>query len=166
MKQNLVALMGLSYLISFPVLATDSHCREQENIIFSCSLGKNIVSVCASKDISQTSGYLQYRFGQKNTPELILPASIEPSHHADIQARTLMFSGGGGAYLRFINGQFNYIVYTAIGKGWGTKDGVAVEKDGKHIANLKCRDIPISKLGDDFFTSVGLMVDQEEFLLP
>jgi hypothetical protein len=166
MKLNTIALLGLFSLISLPVAAVDSHCNEQEQIIFSCSLGKNIVSVCGSKNISQNSGYLQYRFGQKNAPELIFPASTEPSHHVDIQARTLMFSGGGGAYLRFINGQYHYVIYTAIGKGWGTKDGVSVEKDGKRIADLKCRDIPISKLGDDFFTRAGLMSDKEEFLPP
>jgi len=42
----------------------------------------------------------------------------------------------GGGYLRFINGQRHYIVYTAIGKGWGAKDGVAVEKNNQLIGNL------------------------------
>lgn len=165
MKRNLIAL-GLSYLISFSVMATDTHCNEQEQIIFSCSLGKNIVSVCASKDISQNSGYLQYRFGQKNALELVFPASIETSHRTNIHAQSLMFSGGGGAYLRFINGQYNYVVYTAIGKGWGTKEGVAVEKNKTLIANLKCQDVPISMLGDEFFTRAGLPLDEHEFSLP
>ncbi len=166
MKQNHVALIGLIYLIALPVTATDSHCHEQESIIFSCSLGKNIVSVCASKEISPTSGYLQYRFGQKNAPELIFPSSTTPSNRLNIQAGTLMFSGGGGSYLRFINGQYNYIVYTAIGKGWGTKDGVAVEKNGKNIANLTCHDVPISLLSDEFFNRAELKREQDEFLLP
>lgn len=166
MKQNLVVLIGLSYLISLPVVATDSHCNEQEQIIFSCSLGKNIVSVCASKDISQNSGYLQYRFGHKNALELVFPASTETFHRANIHAQSLMFSGGGGAYLRFINGQYNYVVYTAIGKGWGTKEGVAVEKNKKRIANLICQDVTISMLGDEFFTQAGLPLDENEFSLP
>lgn len=166
MKQNLVALIGLSCLVSLPVAAVDSHCSEQEQIIFSCSLGKNIVSVCASKEISQTSSYLQYRFGQKSAPELVFPSSTTPPNHLTIQARTLMFSGGGGSYLRFINGQYHYVVYTAIGKGWGTKEGVAVEKNGKLIANLMCRDVPISELGDELFTRAGLPLDKDEFLLP
>jgi hypothetical protein len=166
MKKNTFALTSLVYLVSLPAIASDSHCSAQEQTIFSCSLGKNMVSVCASNDISPTSGYLQYRFGQKNAPELIYPASTEPGRHSVIRAQTLMFSGGGGAYLRFINGSFNYIVYTAIGKGWGTKDGVSVTKDGKQIANLKCRDVPVSKLGEDFFTRSGLTADQDEFLPP
>lgn len=167
MKQNALIVTGLVYLVSLPAIAANSHCNEQEQTVFSCSLGEKIVSVCASKDISPTSGYLQYRFGKQNAPELMFPSSTKSSsHRSDIQARTLMFSGGGGGYLRFINGRYNYIVYTAIGKGWGTKDGVSVEKDGKLIANLKCRDVPVSILGEDFFTRAGLTSDQDEFLLP
>jgi hypothetical protein len=168
MKTNTIGLIGLIFSISLPALSTESHCREQEQTVFSCSLGKKIVSVCASKDISPTNGYVQYRFGPKSAPELIFPTPIKPANRAVMRFGTLMFSGGGGAYLRFINGRYNYIVYTAIGKGWGTKDGVSVEKNHKLIANLKCQDVPTSKLGEDFFTSAGLTVDQEqdEFSLP
>jgi hypothetical protein len=166
MKKNALVLTALIYSASFPAIAASSHCSEQEQTVFSCSLGKKLVSVCASKDISPTSGYLQYRFGKRNAPELVFPTAAESAHRSVMRAQTLMFSGGGGAYLRFINGQYNYIVYTAIGKGWGTKEGVSVEKEGRLIANLKCRDIPASELGDDFFSKAGIAADQEEFNLP
>lgn len=77
-----------------------------------------------------------------------------------------MFAGGGGGYIRFLNGRYQYIVYTAIGKGWGTKDGVAVEKDGTLIKFFTCNDIPVSKIGAEFFARAGLAADQEEFSLP
>ncbi len=151
-------------MIALPAVATDTHCSEQEQIVFSCSLGKKIVSVCASSDLSPDTGYLQYRIGKRNTLELVLPISTQPEQH--IQARILMFAGGGGGYLRFINGGYHYIVYTAIGKGWGVKDGVSVEKNNKLIANFKCQDIPVSVLGEAFFTRAGLPVDRQEFFLP
>ncbi|MEI6334525.1 MAG: hypothetical protein WCS87_08205 [Methylococcaceae bacterium] len=167
MYHHAQVLIGLVYLLSLPAIAAGSHCSEQEQTVFSCSLGKKIVSVCASKDISPTSGYLQYRFGKQAVPELIFPASTEPAFpRTDIQARILMFSGGGGSYLRFINGRYNYIVYTAIGKGWGAKDGISVEKDGKVVANLLCRNVPVSMLSEAFFTRAGLATDQTEFELP
>lgn len=147
-------------------MGAESHCSKEEQTVFSCSLGTKILSVCASKDISPTGGYVQYRFGKVNAIELIFPFSIESSHRSYIQARTLMFSGGGGAYLRFISGRYNYIVYTAIGKGWGTKEGVSVEKDNKLISNSKCRDIPSSIMGEEFFSRAGLGEDQNEFQLP
>ncbi len=168
MKFNAVVYLGsLVTLISLSAGAAESHCQAQEQIIFSCSLGKKMVSVCASTDFSSSSGYLQYRFGQKDALELAFPAltgSTRP--HAHIQARTLMFAGGGGGYLRFITGDYNYIVYTAIGKGWGAKDGVAVEKDHRLVAKLECQDIPVSKLGEEFFNRAGLSIDQHEFLIP
>jgi hypothetical protein len=166
MAHRVLMLMSLAYLLTCPVLAADTLCSKDEQTVFACTLGKNIVSVCASDDLSPTHGYVQYRFGPKNSPALSLPASTQISSRASIQARTLMFAGGGGEYMRFLNGRYQYIVYTAIGKGWGTKDGVAVEKDGKSLAHLICQDVPVSKLGQDFFTQAGLAEDQAEFVLP
>jgi hypothetical protein len=166
MKPNSLVLASVVYLVSLPTLATESHCSNDEQTVFSCSLGEKIVSVCASKVLSPTGGYLQYRFGKKNAPELIFPASGAVSNRSNIQARTLMFSGGGGSYIRFISGRYNYIVYTAIGKGWGAKDGVSVEQDNKLIVNSKCRDVPASIMGEDFFSRAGFGVDQNEFQLP
>lgn len=163
-----VALIGgFLGLVAAPVWAGESHCSAQEQIVFSCSLGKKMVSVCASNDFSANSGYLQYRFGQKDALELAFPNLTESAPASQsVQARTLMFAGGGGGYLRFINGQHHYIVYTAIGKGWGAKDGVAVEKNNQLIANLECQDIPVSKLNEAFFTHAGLSADQNEFQIP
>ncbi|MDP1549543.1 MAG: hypothetical protein Q8L97_05210 [Nitrosomonas sp.] len=160
-------LGGVFAMTALPVWAAESLCNTQEQIIFSCSLGKKMVSVCASNDFSANSGYLQYRFGQKDALELAFPNLTESAPAAQsVQARTLMFAGGGGGYLRFINGQHHYIVYTAIGKGWGAKDGVAVEKNNQLIANLECQDIPVSKLSEEFFTHAGLSADQNEFQIP
>lgn len=160
-------LGGLLALTALPVWATESLCNAQEQVIFSCSLGKKTVSVCASNDFSANSGYLQYRFGKKDALELAFPDLAESALAAQsVQARTLMFSGGGGGYLRFIKGQHHYIVYTAIGKGWGAKDGVAVEKNNQLITNLECQDIPVSKLSEEFFMRTGLLADQNEFQIP
>ncbi|MER0215141.1 MAG: hypothetical protein DU481_02865 [Nitrosomonas sp.] len=163
-----VALIGgLLGLIAEPVWAGESHCQADEQIIFSCSFGKKMVSVCASNDFSASKGYLQYRFGLKSAPELVFPDLTKAAPAASyVQARTLMFAGGGGGYLRFINGQHHYIVYSAIGKGWGAKDGVAVEKSGQLVANLECRDVPVSKLSEEFFNHASLPADRDEFQIP
>ena len=58
------------------------------------------------------------------------------------------------------------IPYTEIGKGWGTKDGVSVEKSNQLIANLECQDVPVSKLSEEFFTHAGLSADKNEFQIP
>lgn len=154
-------LCGFSPLVG----AVESHCAKDESIVFNCSVGKKIVSVCASKSISATSGYLQYRFGPKGAPELIYPAA-RTVPNADIQAETLSFSGGGGAYIRFKRDKYGYVVYTAIGRGWGEKAGLAVEKDLKLLANLPCQMPVQSELGPDFFEQAGLAKDPIGFELP
>ena len=52
-------------------LQANSLCAKDERIIFSCVTKRaaKIVSLCASKDLTNDRGYLQYRFG--------LPAKIE-----------------------------------------------------------------------------------------
>src|SRR5262249_41106627 len=108
--------ISLACLTVRSVLAANTLCGVHEQTVFSCSLGKNIVAVCASDDLSPTRGYVQYRFGPKDSTPFSLPASAQPSSRGSIRARTLMFAGGGGGYIRFLNGRYRYIVYTAIGK--------------------------------------------------
>ena len=76
------------------------------------------------------------------------------------------FSGGGGAWLAFHREAYRYIVYTAVGRGWGEKTGVAVERDGKLLTNLRCRGSAVSELGPDFFSGAGIQDDQTPFDLP
>ncbi len=54
---------------------TRSLCATDERIIFSCVLRQpaKIVSVCASKDLTNEKGYLQYRFGNPGKVELEFP---------------------------------------------------------------------------------------------
>jgi hypothetical protein len=141
-------------------------CLTNEDSIFNCHAGKKVISVCASKDATADRGYLQYRFGAHGKVELTVPAdrSIPPAKTA--AAGTLTFSGGGGDYLRFKAGNYDYVVYTAIGKGWGEKDGVAVEQDGKRRGHVSCSDEPVSKMGADFSKKAGLGDDQQDFDLP
>ena len=50
-------------------------CARDERVIFSCALRQTakIVSVCASKDLTNEKGYLQYRFGLPGKVELEFP---------------------------------------------------------------------------------------------
>jgi hypothetical protein len=146
--------------------AASTLCASDENTVFSCSTAKKIIAVCASKDFAADRGYLQYRFGSPNKVELTVPAdrSVPPAKSA--LAGRLVFSGGGGDYLRFKAGDYEYVVYTAIGKGWGEKDGVEIEKNGKRLSHVSCKDEPVSELGDQFSTKAGLQPDKADFELP
>jgi hypothetical protein len=139
-------------------------CKPAETVIFECRAGAKLVSVCATKEA------LQYRFGKPEAPELKLPdPPSAPSKAAT--GETVAFSGGGGAWLRFHKGDYAYVVYTGIGK-WGphgeprTKDGVAVERAGKLVSNVKCSVEPTSLLGAEWYEKVGITSKGEEFEFP
>ena len=101
---------------------------------------------------------------------MLLPATETAPARAAKSGRWT-FSGGGGAYIQFMNGETAYYVYTAVGK-WGKKGktaeraGVAVEKGGKIISNIRCRAPETSELGPDFFDKAGLPEVENEIDVP
>lgn len=145
--------------------SSGSHCSSDETVLFSCRTGNKTVSVCASPDLSTHSGSLQYRFGPRGAPEIRLPQT--PSEwRSHTRSGVLTFAGGGGAYLAFTTPPYRYVVYTAIGRGWGNKAGVSVDRDGRLIRVFPCTDPPVSELGPDLFRKAAVSADQQGFDLP
>jgi hypothetical protein len=150
---------------AFSVSASvQSLCAQQEEIVFSCKIDKKLVSVCASKEISPTGGFIQYRFGKKDAAELLFPKGDLSQRH--VKAKSLPLVGGGIAYLRFSNGQFDYVVYQAMSRDLGTRDGVAVLKAGKLARNISCDDLPTAMFNTEYFEKAGLPEDAEDFEIP
>jgi hypothetical protein len=155
-----VALTAIAAGPAFAAAAKPTLCKADELIVFSCPTGAHTASICASKDVSKNGGYMQYRYGRQDNVDLAYPdLGAKP---ADVfMSGTMIFSGGGGALLRFNRSQFSYTIFTAVGK-WGRSGGiaraagVAVEKDGKQFANFPCRADPTSEIGPDFFDKLGL----------
>jgi hypothetical protein len=167
MNRNAVyAISSILCVVDMSAAAKPTLCQADEDVLFSCNASKKLISVCASRDLEADHGYLQYRFGSPGKVELAIPSDKSTLPANSASSGTMMFSGGGGAYLRFTAGDFNYAVYTAIGKGWGEKDGVAIEHSGKRIAHVSCTDEPVSKLGDELFQKAGLKPEDTDFDLP
>ncbi|QJR09415.1 hypothetical protein DSM104443_00459 [Usitatibacter rugosus] len=145
-------------------------CTSAEAVVFACRAGAKLVSVCASKNASATSGYLEYRFGKAEVPpELVLPSvRTVPSRAAT--GESVAFSGGGGSWLRFRKGEHAYVAYGGIGK-WGPqgetreKQGVVVERGGKAISHVKCGEL-IQTLGPDDYARLGITAKGEDFHFP
>ena len=121
---------------------TNSLCKAGEQTFFSCTANKEkLISVCGSKDLSETNGYLQYRFGKLNEkPELTFPSSNQhPKGNFDI-------ADEGGAKsshlnLRFKIDSFTYVVYSstyAFGPYYEAA-GVASKKESKTIRYTTCK---------------------------
>jgi hypothetical protein len=149
-----------------PAPKVPSHCSAQEKVIFSCSTSKSkVVSLCASAGLDAASGYMQYRFGAVGAqPEFVYPQAQEhPKDH--FKSGTLMYSGGGGAYLEFNNGEYKYVLFTGIGKGW-EREGVVVSKSGKQAALLECHGPWDSEIGPAFFEQAGIPAANDDFEIP
>jgi hypothetical protein len=143
-------------------------CSAEEQVVFSCTTeAKKVVSLCSSSPLTETAGYLQYRFGVAGkAPELFYPTTRQLPKNLFLSG-TMMYSGGGGAYLKFTNAEYTYAVFTGIGKGW-EKEGVVVQKAGKQIAYLQCKGPWTSQLGPDWFDKAKIQKDPQasDFEIP
>ena len=86
----LAAMAGVGSLKTQPAAAqkkgkvtaakSKSLCRAGEQTIWTCTTVKNkVASVCASKDLAEETGYVQYRFGSPGKIELEYPKEREGS---------------------------------------------------------------------------------------
>jgi len=81
----LAAIAAASNVVYAETVAT--HCTSNELTLFSCTLKKHkTVSVCASKDLSPNSGYMQYRFGKIGKIENTIPKSSKGLPNFTLQA--------------------------------------------------------------------------------
>ena len=157
-------VLGLSFIAvsctAWPChAAVASLCKADEAIIFSCSTGAHVASICATKNISKSQGSMQYRYGKGDKLDLVYP---DPAGKpADVfTSGTLMFSGGGGAYLRFDNGAFRYTVFTAIGN-WGRSGGrrkrkaSPLKKTARNLPIFRAAAASPAKSDRIFSTSLG-----------
>jgi hypothetical protein len=152
--------------------APASFCVAAETVVFTCRTGSKLVSVCASRNLSPTAGYVQYRFGKPGGPlEIAVPEGEVHPRKAAYGAND-MYSGGGASWLRFRKGTHAYVVYSGVGR-WGAKgatmakQGLAVENNGKVIAHLKCTGNSSGELGPQWFEKAGFQrSDKDEFFIP
>ena len=150
-----------------------SFCTALETTVFTCRAGAKRISVCADPASTAQRGYVQYRFGKADGSdrlEMELPTGrVAPPTAA--AGGSVVFAAGGSAWLRFVNGDHAYVVYTGIGK-WGPqgavreKEGLVVERRGKQIASLKCSQAAVSRLGPEWFDQVGITARNGDFDLP
>ncbi|ASQ46053.1 lysozyme inhibitor LprI family protein [Legionella clemsonensis] len=149
------------FLLLFSVASfaeSNSLCQRNEQILFSCpTKNEKIISLCASENLSATTGYLQYRFGKKNNIELYYPEREIPPGKA-FTGRSQMFSGGGGIYLRFSKNNYDYIIYSGIGKGWEI-NGLILLKNLTFLSYFPCTMHPISQISPEQLTTLNIPMD-------
>lgn len=135
-----------------------SHCQPAQQVMFSCAIGSRLLSVCASGKAQLNA--VEYRYG-KPGQDLEMQLPRQPGvPNPSVYGRTEMYSGGGGSWIRFGNGNVAYVVYEGIGR-WGKggapmeKSGVAIEQNGKLLRNLPCDNAPKTQFSAEFFERMG-----------
>jgi hypothetical protein len=181
-RLGVLAVLAVAIVTATAPAQASNGCSPGEDPVFWCPAGRQKISVCAKSEPGQPRS-LTYRYGQQTATAFSIAAVTDgdqqsttlptaakasgtASGTASVTARTLMFSGGGGAYLRFTTGATDYVVFSAIGKGWGNKRGVAVVQGGKTTHFRRCTGQAASTLGPSLFERMGIAEDQQEFVLP
>ncbi|MCD9028469.1 hypothetical protein LDO26_09640 [Luteimonas sp. BDR2-5] len=144
-------------------------CAADEQVVFGCRSGAGrIDAVCASPDLSEGTGGLQYRQsagGDTRHVVLAYPAAGVAASQA-FRGGTLMYSGGGGAFLRFDHDGRVHTLYTGIGRGW-EKAGVVVQPVAGGAADeLTCEGEVESTIGPALFDQAGIADDPAGFEIP
>lgn len=164
-RQSMCWLHLVVCLCSVPLTAVSakSLCESVEHTLFTCSIGKKAVSVCASKDLSHTSGYMQYRFGRsKQALELVYPAQqVHPA--ALFSYDETGYAKSSLENLFFVRAQFTYTIYRESAAFDANGAGIIVKSaDGKSV-RLSCKEEnPASGLY--LLHDLGLRVLPEESL--
>jgi len=160
-----VAVAGVVAVAAPGTSAMPAACVAPQRAVFACPVGGRQLVVCATDPLSATEGALQYRYGPADAAELVLPAP-GADWRAGTRSGTLMFSGGGGAYLAFASGRYRYVVYTAVLRGSGPRAGLVVERDGRLLSSRRCSAPALSSLGPGLFEQAGVPADERGFELP
>ena len=109
MKRKILVLAVIAAIsnIAYAEETVSTHCTNNELVLFSCTLKKHkTVSICASKDLSPNSGYMQYRFGKIGKIEITIPKSskglpdftLQANKHPHAEYNNLVISKGSFYY--------------------------------------------------------------------
>lgn len=85
-------------------------CTSGEKLIFSCTAGQHLASICASADFSAKTGRLRFRYGRPDHPESEWPddAGKTPS----ISKGKLFYANKLGTYLRIEQDNNSIVVFS------------------------------------------------------
>lgn len=127
-------LFTLALLASATCLATQaegaSHCTSQEKSVWACTAKNKVYELCSSKELTRSSGYLQYRAGRIGKVEFSYPANpVHPRgyfHHV-LYARN--------AAMVFTNGGYEYQLFDAL---VGGSELNVREINGKKTSYITC----------------------------
>lgn len=107
-----------------------SLCDSHEHTLWSCQSRSKIYSVCASQNLKETTGYLQYRAGTEKDIAFRFPdKALHPNGYFEFELLAR------GASLSFSNGDYTYSILESL-MGEST---IEVEKAGRLLSTVTCQ---------------------------
>ena len=133
MKTRLYLTIFLSLLISSAAATQISNCTNEEATIFTCSVKKKVLSICASKNESPQK-YIEYRYsvGKKNPSFIYRADKSNPTR--SFNRASVLGASSESIIIWFENDNYTYLVNNPI-KGYPS---VSVWKAGREIADNQC----------------------------
>lgn len=106
-------------------------CAPEENVVWSCRAKKKTISVCASRKITGSEGYIQYRIGRPGALEMRYPETLA---HPRGQFRYSLYIQGNQS-LEFSRGGYDYSIFEDLRSD---EDGIIVTKNDVQVARITC----------------------------
>lgn len=133
-------LLAASLAVSAEGGLVESLCDVDEQVLFSCPVGKKLVSICASPDLDGAKGTMQYRFGLNENRELVYPEVMaHPGKHFKFQRTYSRVESAEILELGFQRGNVGYAVFAEWIKGKRAA-GINVTI-GSKVTTLKCKSL-------------------------
>jgi hypothetical protein len=113
--------------------AEESLCAGNEEIVFSCHVGRKIISLCRP---SESPRVLTYRYGTPEHLELVHPGR-GPEEQGEFYTSSSPLFGGGETTLAFTRADYEYKIYSKIGRA----DSGELQEDRTPIFRGWARDL-------------------------
>ena len=133
MIKNMMKISVVTWLMWTGVAeaAPQTLCRSNEQVFFSCSLGKKIVSVCMTPDHAKVP-YMEYRFGTARKIEMKYRSDAQQPKFSRVAVN---YASDTATILWFTNADTDYLL------NFPTKGGpdLEVKQHGKTISQMACQ---------------------------
>lgn len=123
-------------VIPAPPPVPASQCRAGEKIVYTCSFGKSVGSICAN------GGKLHYRYGPAGRPQIDIASAADWGN----VRRGFIVGGGGGSqqHLRFTRSGHSYVVFWGVAGQYTqspgtTWSGIHVSEGTTDLATMRCK---------------------------
>lgn len=128
---------------SYAAINENNLCLPDEQVIFLCKSQYKNIGICASKNLTNQTGFAEYRVYNidKKTIEFVFPENPIP-HARNFILSSQPLPGGLDVQIEFLNNGYLYIIHERNspidGEGFESLSEVIVKRDERFLSSIKC----------------------------